>query len=126
VEPNEIVTAVVIRAADSAGKFLTLITRKGEIKKTAAAEFGAVRSSGLIAMDIEPGDELVFAKLASNDDTVLLVSDRGQAIRFPVRDLRSASRQSGGVRAMRIAKDDRIAGAGVADNALELLIVTKL
>jgi DNA gyrase subunit A len=85
---------------------MLLATRRGEIKKTPLREFESVRRSGLIAMDLEPGDELVFARLAREQDDVVLVSSQGKAIRFTVAELRAASRTSGGVRGMRLNPDD--------------------
>src|SRR4051812_33326171 len=85
---------------------MLLATRHGEIKKTPLREFESVRRSGLIAMDLEAGDELVFAHLARDEDDVVLVSSQGKAIRFGVAELRSASRISGGVRGMRVNETD--------------------
>src|SRR3990170_3441132 len=70
-EQGELVTAVVAaRSLDH--DFLVLATKLGEVKKTALKEFESVRRSGLIAMDLEPGDELVFARLAKEDDDIVL------------------------------------------------------
>jgi DNA gyrase subunit A len=85
-----------------------------------------VRSLGLIAMDLEPGDELIGARLVSADDQVLLITERGQAIRFEVQELRSASRTSGGVRGIRLdGKDNVVTLCAVGkDSDVELLVVT--
>jgi DNA gyrase subunit A len=104
--------------------YLLLATRNGEIKKTTADNFASVRSSGLIAMDLEPGDELVTACLATDKDDVLLVTQQGQAIRFAVSDLRSASRTSGGVRAIRLAASDQVVGMDIARPKGYVLAVT--
>jgi DNA gyrase subunit A len=108
IETNELVTAVV--ATSSFDKdFMLLATKLGEIKKTPLKEFESVRRAGLIAMGLEDGDELVFARLAKEDDDVIMVSTQGKAIRFSATELRSASRTSGGVRGMRLqASDDEI------------------
>jgi DNA gyrase subunit A len=94
------------------------------VKKTALSEFAAVRRNGLITMDLEPGDALVAAQLAHADDHAVLVTAAGQALRFPVKQLRSASRQSGGVRGVRLAKGDRVVGMEVARPNRELLVVS--
>jgi DNA gyrase subunit A len=107
IEPNELITAVVATASFDKDIML-LATKKGEIKKTSLREFESVRRAGLIAMDLEPGDELVFARLAREDDDVIMVSSQGKAIRFSASELRQASRASGGVRGMRIGDDDEI------------------
>ena len=107
IEPNELITAVVATASFDKDIML-LATKRGEIKKTSLREFESVRRAGLIAMDLEPGDELVFAKLARDDDDVIMVSSMGKAIRFSASELRMASRASGGVRGMRIGDDDEV------------------
>ncbi len=64
---------------------------------------------GLIAMSLEDGDELVFARLCKEDDDIIMVSTQGKAIRFGADELRAASRMSGGVRGMRLQpKDDEV------------------
>ena len=83
-----------------------MATRQGEIKKTAVDKFTSVRSSGLIAMDLAEGDELVSVCLATDKDDVILVTQKGQSIRFGVSSLRASSRTSGGVRAIRLAAGD--------------------
>jgi DNA gyrase subunit A len=88
---------------------MLLATKKGEIKKTSLKEFESVRRAGLIAMSLEDGDELVFARLCKENDDVIMVSALGKAIRFGANELRAASRMSGGVRGMRLmGKDDEI------------------
>ena len=69
---------------------MVMATKLGEIKKTSLDKFSAVRSSGLIAMDLEPGDELVSVCMATDKDDVILVSQKGQSIRFGVSTLRTA------------------------------------
>jgi DNA gyrase subunit A len=101
-----------------------LATEQGEVKKTALSEFATVRRNGLITMDLEPGDALVAAQQAHSDDHAVLVTATGQALRFPVKQLRSASRQSGGVRGIRLAKGDRVVGMEVARPDQQLLVVS--
>ncbi len=79
---DERVTAVIALADFTPGAYLLMATRYGEIKRTAVESFASVRSSGLIAMDLEPEDELVAACLATDRDDILLVTEGGQAIRF--------------------------------------------
>jgi DNA gyrase subunit A len=104
--------------------YMVMATKQGEIKKTSLDKFAAVRSSGLIAMDLEPGDELVSVCMATDKDDVVLVSQKGQSIRFKVSSLRAASRTSGGVRAMRLAKGDSVVSIDKVDDEAFLLVVT--
>jgi len=110
---NERVTAMVALPDFKPGAYLLMATSGGEIKKTMVERFAAVRSSGLIAMDLEPGDELVAARLATDKDDVLLATEGGQSIRFAVSELRAVSRTSGGVRGIRLGADDRVVGMDI-------------
>jgi DNA gyrase subunit A len=121
---DERVTAMVALADFKPGAYLLMATSGGEIKKTMADKFAVVRSSGLIAMDLEPGDELVAARLAGDKDDVLLVTELGQSIRFAVSELRGVSRTSGGVRAIRLGADDRVVAMDVMHPGDYVLIVT--
>jgi DNA gyrase subunit A len=104
--------------------YMVMATKKGEVKKTSLDKFSAVRSSGLIAMDLEPGDELVSVCMAKDDDDVIMVSKKGQSIRFKVSSLRAASRISGGVRGMKLASGDSIVSIDKADDEAYMLVVT--
>jgi DNA gyrase subunit A len=121
---DERVTAIVRVAEFKPDTYLLLATRGGEIKKTSLDNFAAVRSSGLIAMDLEAGDELVVARLATDRDDVILVTRDGQAIRFAVSSLRASLRTSGGVRGIRLAPDDRVVGMEIVFPDSFLLAVT--
>ena len=124
IDTKERVTAVVAITAFSEDKFLVIATSKGEVKKTSLAEFSSVRSSGLIAMDLEQGDELIAARLAGADDHVILITESGQSIKFAVSDLRAASRTSGGVRGIRVAADDRVVAMDVVDPDAHLFVIS--
>jgi len=124
VADKERVTAMVVLPDFEAGSYLLMATRLGEVKKTTADKFAAVRSSGLIAMDLEAGDELVSARLATDKDDMLLFTQEGQSIRFGVKDLRAASRTSGGVRGIRLSASDQVVGLGIIHPEGYVLVVT--
>jgi DNA gyrase subunit A len=121
---GERVTAVIDIGEFKPGSHLLLATCRGETKKTAVENFSSVRSSGLIAMDLEKGDELVAASLGTDSDDVILVTQKGQSIRFAVKSLRASLRTSGGVRALRLADDDQVVSVDIAYPDAFLLIVT--
>jgi DNA gyrase subunit A len=121
---NEWVTAMVALPDFKPAAYLLMATRGGEIKKTTADNFEVVRSSGLIAMDLEPEDELVAACLATDKDDALLITEGGQAIRFAVAELRAASRTSGGVRGIRLGKGDQVVGMDIIRPKGHVLTVT--
>ena len=125
IEQRERVTAIVYVPKGVSRDYMIVATRKGEVKKTAMDEFEVVRRSGLIAMDLEEDDELIGAKLAHADDDVLMITAQGKAIRFTVEELRSASRTSGGVRGIRLAKGDTVVSLNLTPKDSELLIVTE-
>jgi DNA gyrase subunit A len=124
VADNERVTAMVALPDFEKGSYLLMATRLGEVKKTTADKFAAVRSSGLIAMDLEKDDELVSARLATDKDDMLLVTQAGQAIRFAIKDLRAASRTSGGVRGIRLGSRDEVVGMDIIRPKGYVLVAT--
>jgi DNA gyrase subunit A len=99
-------------------------TKLGEVKKTPLKYFGNVRRGGLNAMDLEPDDELVSVKQASDDDHALIVTGLGKSLRFSVGALRSASRQSGGVRGVKLAKGDRVVALEIVKPKEAMLVIT--
>lgn len=124
VDQREWVTAVVRLPKDLARDYLVMGSKLGEVKKTPLKYFANVRRGGLNAMDLEPKDELVSVKLASDDDNALLVTAKGKSLRFSVRSLRSASRQSGGVIGVKLAKGDRMVALEIAKPKEALLVIT--
>uniref|UniRef100_UPI002ADD9FF4 DNA gyrase C-terminal beta-propeller domain-containing protein n=1 Tax=Tepidiforma sp. TaxID=2682230 RepID=UPI002ADD9FF4 len=123
-EDGERVTTILpVRSYDR--DYILLATRNGEIKKTRLAEFEEVRRNGKIAFNLEPGDQLIAARMATNDTHVILVSSEGQAIRFRIDDLREASRTSGGVRGMRLTGDAYVVGVETTDDGSQLLIISE-
>ncbi len=121
---GERVTAVIAVSEFKPGSYLLMATCRGEIKKTAVENFRSVRSSGLIAMDLEKGDELAAACLGTDPDDVILVTQNGQSIKFAVSSLRASLRTSGGVRALRLIADDQVVSIDIAYADAFLLIVT--
>ena len=106
-QENEKLTAVVpARNLEEADRFVFLATRNGTVKKTAIAEFSNPRPSGIIAINLDPGDELIGAKLTDGKQMVFLASHDGQAILFRETEVRSMGRAAGGVNGMDLAKGD--------------------
>jgi DNA gyrase subunit A len=124
IEQREWVTAVVRLPRNLERDYLVMGTKLGEVKKTPLKYFANVRRGGLNAMDLEPKDELVSVKMASEEDHTMLVTAQGKSLRFSVRSLRSASRLSGGVRGIRLAKKDSVVGMEIAKPKGAMLVVT--
>ena len=118
------VTVLLALASFPTDKFLLMATRAGAIKKTRLSEFASIRRNGLIAMGLRNEDKLVSVGMVADEDEVILVSQNGQAIRFQVKNLRTASRTSGGVRGIRLP-DDYVVGMGIVVPDAYVLTVTE-
>jgi DNA gyrase subunit A len=92
---------------------LFMVTKQGTVKKVSAESFKDVRKSGIIAIKLESGDELLAALFTEKGDDIILTTAKGQAIRFKESDAREMGRTAGGVRGMKLSKDDFIVGADV-------------
>jgi len=124
IESGEQVTAV-LAVKDIQGEgYLIMATKLGEVKRTPIAAFANIRSNGLRAFDIEEGDELGWVLRSSGKQDVLFITRNGMSIRFNESALTGRSRAAGGVRGMRLKKDDvMIASLLVDDPELDVLVV---
>ena len=110
-QPGETVrTMLAVRDLEEEGRFVFFATHNGTVKKTAVKDFSHVMQRGIIAINIEQGDELVAASLTDGNQIVFLASHDGQAIRFDENDVRSMGRNATGVRGMNLAEKDYIVG----------------
>ena len=123
-EPNEKVTAAMAVGDFSPHNFCMLMTARGKIKRVSMEEFASVRPSGLIAMSLEEGDRLGWARLTSGKDEIIIVTENGQALRFSEAKVRSMGRQAAGVQGIRLAKDDAVTSMDVVEKDGALLVVT--
>jgi DNA gyrase subunit A len=123
-EPNEKVTAAMAVGDFSSHSYCMLMTARGKIKRVTMEEFASVRPSGLIAMSLEDGDQLGWARLTSGKDEIIIVTKNGQALRFSEAKVRSMGRQAAGVQGIRLAKDDAVTSMDVVEKDGALLIVT--
>ena len=104
---------------------LILATRLGEVKALRRGQLSNIQNRGLIVMDLEPGDELVSVAQLGDAQDVVMISARGQAIRFSVEGLRPRSRAAGGVRGMRLLDGDTIIGMNTISPKDHLLVVSE-
>ncbi len=126
-EPQEQVTGMIaVRDFNNDGKYLVLATRQGKIKKTPLSEYSSVRSTGIIALNLEPGDELAAVRLSQGDGDVIVTTREGQAIRFSETEVRPMGRAATGVTAIRLKPGDEVVGMDVVrpDSKAALLVVT--
>ena len=114
-----------IATRDFAGDgFLTFVTRHGQVKRTALAEYDKSRREGFIALALREGDELVRVVPTGGEDDLFLVSQAGMTIRFAEADVRPTGRDTAGVRGMRLRAGDQVVSADVAGDELDILLVT--
>lgn len=123
-EAGETVTAAVAVSSFEEGRCCVMATRLGRIKRLALKDLASVRPSGLVAINLEAGDELGWARLTSGSDEVILVTEQGQALRFSENEVRLMGRTAAGVTAIRLEQGDAVASMEVVEPAGDLLIVT--
>ena len=114
-DANEKVTAAMAVGDFSSHSYCMLMTSRGRIKRVSMEEFASVRPSGLIAMSLEEGDQLGWARLTSGKDEIIIVTENGQALRFSETKVRSMGRQAAGVQGIRLKKDDLVTSMDVVE-----------
>jgi len=123
-DANEKVTAAMSVRDFSPKTYCVLMTGRGRIKRVSMEEFASVRPSGLIAMNLDDGDTLGWARLTSGKDEIIMITENGQALRFGEEKVRSMGRQAAGVQGIRLAKDDAVTSMDVVEKDGALLVVT--
>jgi len=124
-QPGENVTTMVVVPDFNAASYITLITRQGKIKRMDLALFANVRANGRIAMGLEPGDSLDWARLTNGDQEFMVVSRLGKASRFHESLVRPMGVGAFGVLAMKIAEGDSIVSLDVVKPDAALLVITE-
>jgi DNA gyrase subunit A len=123
---DEKIRAVIATRDFSEAEFLTLATKKGVVKKSKFQDYNTpLRADGIIAINLREDDELVDVFHSNGEEDILLVSRKGQAIRFNEKEARPMGRATGGVRGMNLRKDDEVIAAGIASLDSDLLVVTE-
>ncbi|KUI31565.1 DNA gyrase subunit A [Mycobacterium sp. IS-1742] len=125
-QPNERIAQVIQIKGYEDAPYLVLATRNGLVKKSRLTDFDSNRSGGIVAVNLRDGDELVGAVLSSSEDDLLLVSAKGQSIRFSATDeaLRPMGRATSGVQGMRFNADDELLSLNVVRPDTYLLVAT--
>jgi DNA gyrase subunit A len=123
-QPDEHVQAVIDTRTYEEGAYLFFATRRGMVKKTRMSEYDSSLRTGLIAINLNEGDELVRVVQTTGDDDIFLVSSGGMTIRFSESDVRAMGRATAGVRGMRLRNDeDGVVSVDVArDDAVMLFV----
>jgi len=124
-QPEETVSSVInINKTDKAAN-LIMCTIRGVVKKTPFEQYQNVRSSGLIAINLDEGDELKWIRMTSGDNEVVISTSNGQAIRFHEKDARPMGRVSRGVRGIRLRADDHVIGMDIVEAGSSIFVISK-
>jgi DNA gyrase subunit A len=125
-QQDEAIRAVIATRDFKDAEHLVAVTKKGLVKKTRFEEYNTpLKADGIIAIKLRDGDELVSVLHSSGDDDILIVSRKGQAIRFHERLARPMGRATSGVTGMRLRKGDEVIAGDIARNEADLLVVTE-
>ena len=122
--PDERVTAMVAVPDFEHATYVTMATVGGRIKRVELSEFSSVRPNGIIAMPLEDGDELGWARVTSGKQELILVTEKGQALRFDENEVRAMGRTASGVWGIRLGEGDRVTSLDVIEPGGDLLVVT--
>lgn len=124
--PNEKVTSMIRMPEEGdEGMYLVMITKKGIIKRTATKEFNSPRKGGLIAIDIDEDDELVWVRLTDGHCQLLVATRNGMAIRFDENDVRNMGRMARGVKAITLRGGDSVVGMSILREDAYILTVSE-
>ncbi len=124
-QPEEVVSSVInISKTEKAG-FLFMCTTKGVVKKTPFEQYQNVRQSGLIAINLDGGDELKWIRMTDGDNEVVISTQQGQAIRFHERDARPMGRVARGVRGIRLRTGDKVIGMDVVEKDSSIFVISE-
>jgi DNA gyrase subunit A len=124
-QPGEQIQALIDTRDYETNRYLVFVTRDGIVKKTRFNEYDSSRQTGLIAIGLRDGDELVRVLPANDGDDLLMVSQLGQGIRFAEADVRPMGRTASGVRGMKLRPGDRVVSADIVVPGHHLLTITE-
>lgn len=124
IEQGEKITAILTSRTKDDTKFLFMCTKNGNVKKTDVSEYANIRKNGLISIKLDAGDELKWVVGTTSSDDVIIVSHKGQSIRFAESQVRPTHRDTSGVRGVMLGKDDSVVCMGlVKDQNSQVLVV---
>jgi DNA gyrase subunit A len=124
-QPDEVITAMIPTLAKETSGYLFMCTVKGTVKKTAFEAYQNVRASGLIAINLDDGDELRWIVRTSGTDEIIISTSQGQAIRFDEKNVRPMGRVSRGVRGIRLRSGDRVIGMDTVKAESNIFVISE-
>ncbi|MCG2685995.1 DNA gyrase subunit A, partial [Candidatus Parcubacteria bacterium] len=110
---GERITSILTNPKGAASPFIVMATNQGTVKRTALAAFENIRRTGILAINLKSGDELSWVKATSGEEDIILTTAQGKSIRFSEKDARPMGRNAGGVRGIKLGKDDAVVGMDV-------------
>lgn len=117
----------IVKLLDTAGigdKCIVMVTKDGSVKRTLGQSFVKIRCTGIRALNLNEGDQLVFCSVCVDSDSIVIATKLGQGIRFPATEVRIMGRQAAGVRGIRLRKGDEVVGIEVISDNRDLLFAT--
>ncbi|WP_399552825.1 DNA gyrase subunit A [uncultured Ruminococcus sp.] len=124
-DKDEKVTSMIRIPEFDEDKYLIMVTRKGIIKRIALNAYNTARKGGLIALDLNEGDELAWVRMTNGNDEVIIATKKGMAIRFRETDVRPMGRLARGVKAMKLKEGDSIVGMSIIEPDKLILTVSE-
>jgi len=123
-DAGENITATVAVPDFGKAEYCIMVTKRGRVKRLTLSDLASVRPSGLIAITLDDGDQLGWARLTHGNSDIILVTERGKALRFHETGVRAMGRTAAGVTGIKMAKNDHLASMEVVEEGGDLLVVT--
>ena len=124
-QEGEYVTAIISVTEFVDGEFLTMVTKRGIIKRTLLSDFEYQRRGGKIAINLDDDDELIFVRHTKGNESLVIATREGNAVRFDENNVRCMGRTARGVRGIRLEGEDYVVGVAVVDENKKLLTITE-
>jgi DNA gyrase subunit A len=124
-QPEETVSAVINVTKNAEHGHLIMCTVRGVVKKTPFEQYKNVRSSGLITINLDVGDELKWIRTTTGDNEIVISTSQGQAIRFHEKDVRPMGRTSRGVRGIRLRSGDQVIGMDIVEESTSIFVISE-
>ena len=124
-QPEETVSSVINVSKTHDAQNLIMCTVRGTVKKTPFEQYQNVRSNGLIAINLDEGDELKWIRMTTGDNEVVISTAQGQAIRFHEKGARPMGRVARGVRGIRLRPGDNVIGMGIVEEGSDIFVISK-
>lgn len=123
-QEGEYVTAIIPITEFAEGEYLTMVTKRGVAKRTLLTDFEYQRRGGKIAINLDEGDELIFVRHTDGNESLIIATRNGMAVRFDENNVRAMGRAARGVRGITLKGDDYVVGVALVDDTKYLLTIT--